>query len=316
MYQCLLCSDWFHDTCIGGQLPLDRTSEFVCRTCFGSANYSVLQPYIAKHAVSTNSVSGSGSGGGGSGSGGGEGTPTKRLKTAHPTAEPAQEVDTKSAAAPPVRTASANASTLSSGCRRPSAPPTPFVVRDLFISSDWRDALCTCEACNALYRTEGVEFLFSVAADSEGKFDSILHGGDSDGEGDSEDDTSPSQTGGGDEKSNGTGTGTGTGGGSGGRSVDPALAAAKAAVRDPLSAQSVIELMAAQLIGRLPRSATAATTEKMQGFMDRIKSGLRDLQNGNPSLIVTKDAIQRIIADAKEGTHKRKHTDDAGLSSS
>jgi hypothetical protein len=33
MYQCVLCEDWFHDTCIGNVPPADEWDDYICREC-------------------------------------------------------------------------------------------------------------------------------------------------------------------------------------------------------------------------------------------------------------------------------------------
>ncbi|KAJ3304873.1 hypothetical protein HDV03_002255 [Kappamyces sp. JEL0829] len=47
MIQCLVCEDWFHDSCIG-EKPSFPADDFLCEVCLAHSDYSpLLQPYLA-----------------------------------------------------------------------------------------------------------------------------------------------------------------------------------------------------------------------------------------------------------------------------
>jgi len=138
MIQCIMCEDWYHSRHLG-QLAPSEYSEMVCDTC--SKNNVFLQ-YYKEYAVCS------------------PGTTSKK-----PEKQAEDGVDVISTTAPIELTKVCTLSKLKSIT---SDPVKNEDLKAMFFENEWRNKLCKCEMCLAMYSIQGIEF---IVKDS----DTVLH---------------------------------------------------------------------------------------------------------------------------------------------
>ncbi|KAI1306274.1 hypothetical protein EDD11_004828 [Mortierella claussenii] len=237
MLQCVVCEDWFHDTCIGITPHNDDFDDYICRTC------TRAHPFLREYAQNSNFMIGLSDKGGGPKStvmidcSKKEGKKVENNEVAIETKREDEEADivtsetTTIATANTINGSEATATATSEtyqhktegsptrnqtkrsfgaaigpsskdknkeesddgsnhnkkprlNCKRPQlcANTYPDQEMNLYVTEGWRDLLCQCAACMALYTKENVPFILGEEAVYEDEEDddaetSILEGG-------------------------------------------------------------------------------------------------------------------------------------------
>ena len=127
MYQCVLCEDWFHDTCIANEETLpheDLFNEYICRKCTKQEAWLLKYETRSDVAISTD-----------------DRKPIASEQASDGKRKATDDLDKR----PSKRPNSAH-----ENCSWASLPELPDDKdRSLFLLDDFRDKLCRCENCQA-----------------------------------------------------------------------------------------------------------------------------------------------------------------------
>ncbi|KND04213.1 uncharacterized protein SPPG_01646 [Spizellomyces punctatus DAOM BR117] len=146
MYQCIICEDWMHDRCIGKDLDDEVYSsyDYICRNCVSRL------PFIRKYFDCPRFLFM-------------EGSVNEETKVTDPsiqTKRPRHDDDEHVAPSKRLRLeAEATGETLCLIADKEVPPVQNASVPDLFCKEGWREELCQCKQCQAIYIDENVSFI-------------------------------------------------------------------------------------------------------------------------------------------------------------
>ncbi|KAJ1975057.1 hypothetical protein H4R35_003324 [Dimargaris xerosporica] len=166
MFQCAVCCDWFHDTCIGQLPPGSEFDEFICDRC--TTAYPILlqncqskliqagQVDPATHKVIAFKAQGSETASPTT-------TPTAEASNGTQDDDPANDTDERPAKrSRPDPATGRNASPNRLRCKlsEVTAASNPYIHPNvLFCRDGWRQDLCRCAACFAKLQKYGLAFI-------------------------------------------------------------------------------------------------------------------------------------------------------------
>lgn len=153
MIQCVVCEDWFHSQHLDNtdMKPGAEFFEMVCGGCVAKAEFLKDYTGLCVQKVSSEAAD-------------------ESLNVSVTEEKPAEEAKQETEEAAPsaakkakleesVAAESSSSSTVDEKCRRPKKNPGEYVKGALLWTTNWRQQLCTCAACLAMYRELRVEFL-------------------------------------------------------------------------------------------------------------------------------------------------------------
>ncbi|KAJ3129813.1 hypothetical protein HK098_008047 [Nowakowskiella sp. JEL0407] len=162
MLQCLMCQDWFHDTCLKTAPEVDDDSDtapfddFICRKCVskhGLHEYRSLDMQRQEGSMLFVQVPSDMS------NANVELPDSVNLNNKRPI-ETGMDSESISAKIPKVESGSGqNQCLLESNDKQPVLVNVEY---DVFCSGEWRTLLCRCEKCLKKYKTNKIEYLLSV----------------------------------------------------------------------------------------------------------------------------------------------------------
>ncbi|ORX49808.1 hypothetical protein DM01DRAFT_1337948 [Hesseltinella vesiculosa] len=148
MYQCILCEDWFHERCIG-KIPekIANFESYVCRSC------TTKHPVLLQHSATSNLAIAL------------PGQPLHRWMKPKTTGNPSNHNQPTEDAGPSTEPSSQNTQAKRSwdeafdSCRQVTRDWQDEEQVELFLQDGWRENLCHCSACSAMYREHKIEYV-------------------------------------------------------------------------------------------------------------------------------------------------------------
>lgn len=147
MFQCILCEDWFHDTCIkqSESLPSDdRFDHYICRVCVGEESWLEKYKQLPSFAICDKSLLDTAQSAL-------EATTTRldSSRALHKRRTDATEEESLRVTKRQEMDGCVAAPTNSSSCKWELMPDRPRVngVQSLFLMDDFRDYFCRCGRC-------------------------------------------------------------------------------------------------------------------------------------------------------------------------
>ncbi|RUS13732.1 hypothetical protein BC937DRAFT_94867 [Endogone sp. FLAS-F59071] len=165
MFQCVVCEDWFHDTCIGKLPPQDDFDEYICRTCTTTYPFLVV-PYhslfilgrsqpnekVSDVVYPTNK---------------GKKRDTSEMEAEGRDAAKRTRLNEEERDVDVVTEGSGEKDVVRQECRAGMYDGLRYFFAeytrdgqvDLFLKEGWRSGLCTCGKCSKAFTDNHVEFL-------------------------------------------------------------------------------------------------------------------------------------------------------------
>ncbi|KAL1921326.1 uncharacterized protein VTP21DRAFT_11042 [Calcarisporiella thermophila] len=185
MYQCIVCEDWYHDSCIGEMPPSDDFDDYICRTC--TEEHPFLRRYHNSRFIRGRSLPGGKvnqlegisfnvDGEVKATSEKGEQCDIHGVKKEeasvenekHTNSELVDEVGSRKRCNNEEETYSIKKAKLQNKCQLGNDDSGRV---DLFLKEGWRSTLCQCDECKILYKRQNIEFLLGEEQTYEPELD-------------------------------------------------------------------------------------------------------------------------------------------------